>query len=377
MPVQHAPYRGPDRRAAASTPVSDYRGPDRRVPGALRVSELGRRALIFGCVLALIIGLGIDSMVGGGDGLVVTFAALRDCAAGVLVLSGSLLVVLWGLTGRAARAYDGSALLLVGGGLLAVGGPWAAWLHDDVAIAMLGPGDRLALGLPALLLLARSVRLVPVDSSVRATHSLTNATATALGLLGIEALLRIAGPIDDTTGWTIVFAALAFGWVGVGLQRVLRPDPRGVRDCERIIGFALVAWGLGDIGLLFALSGNLRWGVVGAAVQLVGSALAAWAAVSLLFAELSHDSTRRLRLAGELADVSTVLADEQTVRQMLLHDARNVVAAIRTANFALERYGEKLDPQVHDQLREAVGSEFTKLQSLLDPTESESSRMRS
>jgi hypothetical protein len=61
-----------------------------------------------------------------------------------------------------------------------------------------------------------------------------------------------------------------------------------------------------------------------------------------------------------------VLADEQSGRHRLLHDARNVVAAIRTANVTLERHGERLDPLVQDQLRAAVGSEFVRLQRLFD-----------
>jgi hypothetical protein len=328
-------------------------------------------------VVVLIVALAADAMVIGGDGLLITFAALRDCGAGLLVLSGALLVVLWALTGRAAHAYEGSALVLVGGGLLTLGGPWAAWLHGHEIIALLGPGTRLAVGLPALLLLFRAVSLGPVDSSVRPFPALTNATMVTLALLGIEAVTRIAGPIDNRLGWQIGFGILAVGWSVVGGQRLIWPDPRGTPRCEQVIGAAMVAWGIGDVGLLLAAQWGLRWGVASAAVQLVGAALLAWASVTMLVTALSRDSIRRLTLAGELGDVSSMLADEQSLRQVLLHDASNVVAAIRAANLTLERHSERLDPAVQTQLREAMGTEVSKLQSLLDPATLASSRMRS
>jgi hypothetical protein len=333
--------------------------------------------VIFAAVLLLMVGLAVRAMVMGGGGLLVTFAAFRDAGAGLLVLSGSVLIVLWGITGRAARALDGSALLLVGGGMLTVAGPWAAWLHANEFEGLLAPGVRLALCLPAIALLARSDTVVPVDSSVHPLRSFTSATSVALGLLGIEAVARTAGPLDRRFSWVVSFIAIGVGWVAVGLRRAFHPEARDRSDCPRAIGCALIAWGVGDFALIWALSGDLRWGVVGAAVQLLGSALSAGAAVSLLLAELGNDSARRLRLAGELADVSNVLADEQSVRQSLLHDARNVVAAIRTANITLERHGDRLDPAVQEQLRDAVGSEFTKLQSLLDPAPPTKSKMTS
>lgn len=374
-------YRGPDRRNPSGIPNAEYRGSDRRATAPLTRERLrhrlGLRTVILAVALLLIVVLVLRAEVIGGEGVLVTFVALRDAGAGLLVLSGSVLMVLWGITGRAGRALDGSALLLVGGGMLTLAGPWAAWLHHDEYIALLAPGARLALCLPAIAVFARSDRLLSVDSSVHPLHTLPNAIAAVLGLLGVEAIVRVLGPLDGLLVWVIAFSVIGVGWVGVGVQRVLQPDAQDGTDCRRMVGFALVAWGLGDFALTFALSGELRWGVAGAAAQLVGASLATWAAVSLLLAQLGLNSARRLRLAGELADVSSVLADEKAVRQTLVHDARNVVAAIRTANVTLERHGERLDPATQAQLRDAIGTEFTKLQSLLEPANPASSRITS
>lgn len=384
MPMQReAPsYRGPDRRHPGGLPSAEYRGIDRRAPALLPrarlLERLGIRSAIFLVALLLIAGLAIRAVIlGDGEGLLVTFAAVRDAGAGLMVLAGSVLVVLWGVTGRAARALDGSALLLVGGGLLTLAGPWAAWLHRVEFVGLLAPGARLALGLPAIALLARSVRVVSVDSSVHPVHSLTNAVTAALALLGVEAAVRLAGPLDGRVGWAVTFAVIGLGWVGVGLQRVFQRDHSDDADCRRVLGAAFIAWGIGDFVFIFALSGNLRWGVAGAAAQLVGASLAAGAGVSLLLTQLGHNSARGLHLAGELADVSSVLEDEKAVRHSLVHDARNVVAAIRTANITLERHADRLDPATQAQLRDAIGTEFTKLQSLLEPAAPTNSRITS
>jgi hypothetical protein len=145
-----------------------------------------------------------------------------------------------------------------------------------------------------------------------------------------------------------------------------------------------MAWGVGDIMLAIALRDGLAWGVSGVALQLIGAAVVSWNAVRWLLRVVGHDGSRNLHLLGELADVTTVLADEQSFRRQLQHDAINVVAAIRVATVTLERHGERLDPAVQEQLRTTVGSAFDRLQLLLDPlpdapsaTEPASARTRS
>jgi hypothetical protein len=302
----------------------------------------------------------------GGRGRVVAFAALRDSGAGLFLLAATVLLVLWALTGRASHALDGSALLLVGGGLLVLGGPWGALLHHDQTVVLISPACRLALGVPALVVLIRSPGVVAVDSAVRPIRTLTVAAAWSLGLLGVEATLRLWGPVDRSVPWTVVMSLLAFGWIAAGARRFATGDPPIAPPGERALGWSLIAFGVGDLFLAISMRTDLSWGVVGVAIQLVGAAGVASVAVSWLLTALSRDGDRRLRLAGELADVTTVLADEQSGRHRMLHDARNVVTAIRTATVTLERHGDRLDPTVQDQLRAAVGSEFDRLQNLFD-----------
>jgi hypothetical protein len=358
-------YRGPDRRASSLREIVGYRGPDRRGPSpAIKPHPL--RFAVFALVAIVIGVLAIRATVIGGRAEVVTFSALRDSSAGLLVLSGTVSLVNWALTGRAARALDGSGLLLVGAGVLMLAGPWAAFVHQDLTTILISPACRLAIGIPAVALLVRSPSVVPIDSSVRPLRILTIAAACSLGLLAVEALVRLAGPLDRSAVWIPGMVLLSVGWVVAGVRRIiLAASPRSVTG-ELMLGWSFIVIGAGGVLLAVAFDAGLRWGVAGVAVQLVGAAGAAGVSVAWLMSVLSRDGNRKLRLAGELADVTTVLADEQTVRHQLVHDARNLVAAIRTATITLERHGDRLDPDVQGQLQAAVGTEFARLQELLE-----------
>jgi hypothetical protein len=362
-------YRGDDRRSFADAAAIQYRGPDRRGPAARGAEPFGVRYGVFAFGALLLAVIAIRATFIGGRGQLVAFTALRDSGAGLLVLAGTVLLVVWALTGQAARALDGAALLLVGGGLLVLAGPWGALLHTSQTAVLVSPLCRLALGLPALVLLIRSPSVLPVDSSIRPMTTLATAAAWTLGLLGVEAVIRVWGPIDDSAVLASALGVLAVGWSTAGMRRVTSRNSAAASAGDRAMGWAMITYAAGDILLAVTFLTNMRWGVIGVAFQLLGAGLAAWVAVSWLLAILSRDGTRKLWLVGELADVTTVLADEQSIRNKLLHDARNVVAAIDTATVTLARHGHRLEPAVQEQLRGAVGSEFARLQVLLDPTQ--------
>jgi signal transduction histidine kinase len=324
------------------------------------------RYAVFALAIAALVVVAARATILGGRGRAVAFAALRDGGAGLLVLTGTVLLVHWALTGRAARALDGSALLLVGGGLLLVAGPWGALLNNNPTDILISPGARLALNLPALALLIRSPSVVPIDSSVRPIRALTGAAGCSLGLLGVEAIVRLWGPVGAPGVWIAAMIVLSLGWIVAGMRRISTAGSVRAVTGERAFGWSLVAFGFGDVLLAISLHADLVWGVFGVAAQLAGSVGAATVAVAWLVAELSRDGNRKFRLGAELADVTTVLADEQSERRQMLHDARNVLTAIHAATVTLERHGDRLDPVVQDQLRTAVGSEFERLQSLFN-----------
>jgi hypothetical protein len=362
-------YRGADRRSFADIPRTEYRGPDRRGPAARGPEPYAVRYGVLAVAAVLIAIIAARATVIGGRGQIVAFMALRDSSSGLLVLAGTVLLVTWALTGKAARALDGTALLLVGGGLLVLAGPWGELLHNSQNAVLISPACRLALSLPALVLLIRSAGAVPVDSSVRPMSTLLRAAMGTIVLLGAESVLRIWGPIDNDVLLSGAMFVLAAAWVFAGGRRLLGAGADQSQTGERAIGLALLAYAAGDAVLGVTFLTSPRWGVIGVAFQLLAAILVAWVSVAWMLGVLSRNGSRRLHLVGELTDVTTVLADEKSTRNRLLHDARNVVAAIDTANVTLERHGHRLEPEVKERLRGAVGSEFARLQKLLDPTQ--------
>jgi hypothetical protein len=358
-------YRGRDRRKHGVHDLADYRGPDRRnrSPFAAESHPLWYLGVSIAALLLCVIA--VIAIGSGKTGLAVTFIALRDTGAGMLVLAGTILLVLWALTGRATRVFDGSALLLAGGGMLVLAGPWSALMHHNRDAVLLSPGARLVVGVPALVLLVAGGWMTPVNSAIKPRRVLALSATAALGVLVLEGTLRIWGPIDQQSVLVWITSFLAVAWVAAGISRLVSTTRRPVPS-RRLLGLSLVAFGVGDLFFVIGLLSDFRWAVVGAAIQLVGAAGATRMAVSALTGVLAQYSRLRLRLAAELTDVTTVLADEQSIRRGLLHDARNVVAAIRAATVTLERHSDRLDPALQAQLRQTVGSEFGKLQHLLE-----------
>jgi signal transduction histidine kinase len=151
-------------------------------------------------------------------------------------------------------------------------------------------------------------------------------------------------------------AALALGWAIAGARRAIGAHPRS----ELLLGTAYIVFGAGNVPLGLALTGSMRWAVVGAWLQLIAACVIAWIAVAAMMRLLRQDADRSLAIAGELAD-------ERVGQRRMIHEARNVISAVRVATEVLERNGESLDPVVQAQLRDSIGSEFNRLQQLLGP----------
>jgi signal transduction histidine kinase len=196
---------------------------------------------------------------------------------------------------------------------------------------------------------------------------------SVLAIAAVEALIRLTGPVDRSTLLTTFLSALSAAWIVVGALRVRGPIDEPVAG-EHTFGWSLIAFGAGDALLATSLQSGLEWAVLGAAVQLIGAAGVTRAAVACFIDVLEHEGGHKMRLAGELTDVTMVLADEQSVRRTLQHDARNVVTAIRAATSTLQRHRDRISPEMQEQLQDTIGSEFGRLQAMLDaPVDSASS----
>src|SRR5579875_1043844 len=366
---RRADYQGSDRRSALGGAASTYRGPDRRRSAQAGLRVRGGRQLAWVLLIAAFLYAIVRSDVMDGNAAFAAYRTLRGLGAGSVILAGAALIVTWAMSGRAGRALDGAGLLLVGGGLLALVAPYGQVLDGDALSRLIAADPRFAISLPAVVLLAYAPGAVPVDSAIRPFRVLSIITGVAMVLLAAVGIARWLDPHDATAEGGAALGLLAMAWfIAAGRRYAARSRDEG-RGEEVLLGTAFALFGLGDVGTVLAFAHHdLRWAVSAAAVQLVAAVGMLWASTSWLLAELRRDGNRQLRLAGELQARDQALASEQALRERLLHDGRNMLAAIRTANVTLGRYADRLDASAQDQLRDTVRAEFDRLGRLLDPS---------
>lgn len=356
-----ADYRGADRRSPLGRATVAYGGPDRRRSGHARLRIRHIRQLAWPVIVAVFLYVVLRIDITGGAGAVVAYRTLRAVGASFLMLAGAGLLVDWALSGRAARALDGAGLLLIGGGLVTLIAPSGELLHGGTSYQLISADARLALVLPPVVLLARAPGMVPIDSAVRPLRILGLTAATSLTLLGAVALARWLGPSDILAEGQAELGVLTAAWWVAAARRT-----RSERDGG--LAVALFLFGLGELGTALTVGHHLRWLLPSACVQLLAAVWMLKLSASWLLEALRRDGNRQWRLTGELQARTQALAGEHALRERLLHDGRNMLAAIRTANVTLDRYADRLDDSAQTKLRDTVGSQVDRLTRLLDPS---------
>jgi hypothetical protein len=337
-----ASYSGDDRRLLTDLRGSFYGGPDRRLrPGTVTTRAAQAAMWLCGVGVVGLVVLWADSA--DSRHQLVVFSALRETSAGLLLLAGAALLVMWTLTGRAAHSLDGSALVLIGGGTLTVAGPLGALAQHSRILATVSPAAVIAFSVPALVLLIRSTGARPVNASIRLRRTLRYAALCSLTALVLDAAGRSWLPFDRPRLWEIALVAVSLGWTIAGGRRLLNADATSRVPGEPALAWALVGLGVGDALLAVACDRGLRWALAAMATQLVCSAVAARIAGSWLLTALSQHTTSRLQLAGEVADLTIVLADEKQVRRRLVRDARHLLGTIRQPHVTAPRAADKAD----------------------------------
>lgn len=347
-----------------------YRGPDRRRSAQARPRIGGVRQLAWAVLAAAFVFGILRADATGGNAAFTAYRTLRALSAGTLVLAGAELIVTWALCGRASRALDGAGLLLIGGGLLALVAPYGQLFEGAAVNRLIGADARLAISLPGVALLVYASGAGPVDSAIRPFRVLSGITAAAMLLLSAVGISRWLDPHHLTAQGRAELGILAVGWWIAAARRhlIARRYATTWDKGEVGVGVAFALFGLGDAATMLALGQHdLGWAVSAAAIQLVAAVGMLWASTSWLVAELRRDGNRQMRLAGELQARAQALASEQALRERLVHDGRNLLASIRTANVTLGRYADRLDAAAQDKLRDMVRAEVERLGRLLDP----------
>ena len=195
---------------------------------------------------------------------------------------------------------------------------------------------------------------------------------------------------------TVLAVTCLLGFGGLAVFNWILPESLSFEQNAALVQGTLIACGLLWLGLgVFATAtrrpGTLGWIGWFILLRLLGSAAGAllaedaWgqvvmqtaylasAAVSLVACawELRHTVTGQDRYAFDLRTVlHATRADIERERGELderLHDLRNAVAGMRCADSTLRTYSSRLDDETRAKLSEALSSELSRLQTLIEP----------
>jgi signal transduction histidine kinase len=82
---------------------------------------------------------------------------------------------------------------------------------------------------------------------------------------------------------------------------------------------------------------------------------------------VQHQNRYALTLDSNLREIRQETEREQAELSERLHELRNTVSALRTADSTLRRYAGRLDEETRNHLADALSSELSRLQTLIEP----------
>ncbi|HWE54159.1 MAG TPA: HAMP domain-containing sensor histidine kinase [Acidimicrobiales bacterium] len=337
-----------------------YRGVDRRD----RLRHIESRPSI-GLQLACILLVGA---IVGGLLVASTFTSLHLAAmataislfgALAAVAAGAAMLGCWKLGGSAAAGW--LAVALIDRGVLSV-----VYRALGSSEGSPGPLPRLVICLgitiPALLAL-RGAEVDAGLSPVRVLAALATTGFVALALL--QYLIGSAHSAWPAAVSQVAAAGCASAWLSIAVMATRSGGRSGRIERPWLITFsalmsaaALLAW-TGPISSWTAI-GYQSLGLLGFAVAVVGA-----------FTELAFtvhgQSHYALGLRASLSEVRQEVERERAELDERLHDLRNSVTALRTADSTLRHFADRLDEPTRQHLATALTAELSRLQVLIEP----------
>jgi len=351
-------------RRGARVVGRDYQGADRR--GRLGEHFTGMRfSTTAAQALVVVVGMMLPAAVTLAADLSVTVAAqLADLVAGLLAVgAGVALLVAWRIRGLALPGYFGVALIDFG----------LFTLTADRLIGVAPPPDGTAVH---ALLTAGLVGLVTGvglrSQDVRAGMSPLRLLGwTALGglcLLGGTSVLLLRAPSEFALAlgrdhsW--IMAGTAAAWVGTAALATRRdrrqPLPRWVPTVLVLLGATAAMRAVPGVTLGAA-------GLAAAMLTLFALALALTSAAAELRLLLTAQDTSAFRLRSDLAGLRAQMERERGELEERLHDLRNAVGAVRSADTLLRSRADRLDAETRASLADGISAELARLQVLIEP----------
>ncbi len=280
------------------------------------------------------------------------------------VTAGVALLVCWRILGTASHGWSAAALLDLGLLALALSGPRTVAF---VSFSGLQPLDHLIVCLTAVWLIRKALRTPEVAaafSPCRTPALLIGGSLFALGALNLlEARHLLPGLLTTSTAQTVTASIPAAVWGCLALDAV-----RTRRGHRAMSGRTAVFAGLlGVTSLTSAIvPRHGQWSVVAATLVLLALALALGSAATQVQVLLARQDRHQLRMHLDLSGVRRQRTSEQKDVEEHLHELRNAVAAVCSAEGTLRRYAGSLDDRAQTALSQALTAELGRLQVLTE-----------
>ena len=348
-----------------------YQGPDRR---ERTVGWSGRVALadVVKDAGALLLGMlvPVGFALARGAGEIGTADFLRALGGILALAAGVASLIAWRILGRAFAALFG--ILMTDFALLTLVTSFVPTASSTPTVAVSTLGTLVTTGVCAAVGW-NLLRSPEVDSGLAPIPILGLSVAGGLAVLGALSFFDSRGLLGGALGtewaWVAARALAALAW-GTGA---------GMAELRRRAGEAVPAWVPVVFGVLAA--GQLERAVLpaGGIAALAGSAvilgafvLAATASLGDLRWILRSQDRLSMSLRFDLNSLRRQMEAERASLEDRLHDLRNAVAALRSADTTLRRYAGRLDEASRNRLADALTTELGRLQVLIEPARSAS-----
>jgi signal transduction histidine kinase len=360
------PDAAPSAEATSAGAEAWYRGANRRARWSETRSGLPSKdvlqqagALVLGAMVPVGFALARGVTLAAAADLVHLLSAILAVGAGVAAL------ICWKVLGLARYGWWGSALTVFG--LLGLANESLPVLGVG-QLSAVEPFGRLIIDLIIMGIIFQALRSPEIDARLVPGRLTVAATAVGLLLLGALSLLSAHGdlpaPLVGATGQAVVEGFMAGAWAALAAVAIAR------RSSGRQMGWnvpVMLLFATGELATAARSAGGACWMFAGAVLTLAGLALACSECGGDLSYVLRGQDRQVLRLRLDLDAARREMSIERGHLDERLHDLRNAVSAVRSADSTLRHYRSRLDPDTRTSLADAISSELSRLQLLIEP----------
>lgn len=291
---------------------------------------------------------------------------------GMFLAAGILRTTRWRVHGDRADALVGSALVVLGLGLLPLLDLGTRSSGADLGAAD-PAGPVLVTALVTALVVGILARALVLPAHARPQPVKVVAAAGVVITCGFVALAALGARLEAAAafgdlGTAVVHVATASAWIGVAVLAVRRR-----RRCPWAGRATLPLAGMGVASVVHALATTVPGSADGLAVTaaFLTAAVASVAAhQAIVDLEITVGADQEA-LETELQAATAAVAERDAWREELGHDATNALAGLRSALATLERYAGDLDAATITRLQHAAMAEVGHVEHLLQRRDAE------